>query len=152
VLAAAFLAASHALLAVLCASIALVILVAWAIALFLRGWFSLDRSGVDRAIRRRDATSESPLERRLADALDSQRIPYEREFAVSRMHVDFAFPHAHLAVECDGIRYHGSADARARDARRDAQLARYGWRVLRFTGDEIHSDIDGCIRKIRDAL
>lgn len=104
-----------------------------------------------RAIRARDARTESPLERKLAEALDARGVVYVREFAISNIHVDFAFPERKLAVECDGYRYHSSSDDKKRDAKRDAFLKRRGWRVLRLTGDDIRNDIDACLRKISDA-
>jgi very-short-patch-repair endonuclease len=103
----------------------------------------------ERALRKRDATTESPLERHLARALDDAGINYVREYPVSRIHVDFALVDAKLAIECDGIRYHGTADARRRDARRDEFLRSKGWRILRFSGDQIRYDIGACIRKIK---
>ena len=102
----------------------------------------------ERAIRTRDSTTESPLERMLADALDARGIAYVREYRVSDIHVDFAFPERKLAVECDGHRYHSSRDDKARDAKRDAFLKSRGWRVLRLTGDDIRGDIDACVRRI----
>jgi len=48
-------------------------------------------------------------------------------------HLDAAWPEACLAVELDGAAFHGSAEARERDLRRDAALAAQGWLVLRFS-------------------
>lgn len=115
-------------------------------------WGRIRFSAKERAIRRRDSTTESPLERKLADALDEKNIVYEREYAISHIHVDFAFPHHKLAVECDGHRYHSSSDDKKRDAKRDAFLKRRGWRVLRFTGDELRDDVGSCVRKIERLL
>ena len=106
----------------------------------------------ERAIHKRDETTESPLEIALARALDEKHIPYVREYAISRIHVDFAFPEKKLAVECDGYRYHAAPEQRARDQKRDKFLHDRGWRVLRFSGDRILSDTDGCIRKIQEYL
>lgn len=105
----------------------------------------------ERAIRSRDSTTESPLERMLAAALDAHGVAYVREYRISNIHVDFAFPERKLAVECDGHRYHASRDDKTRDAKRDAFLKRRGWRVLRFTGDDIRNDIQACVRKISES-
>jgi very-short-patch-repair endonuclease len=111
----------------------------------LRGWREW-------RIRRRDATTESPLEVRMAKAFDAMDWEYVREYTIGNLHVDFAFPQAKLAVECDGFRYHSSPSQRERDAKRDAFLVKKGWRVLRFSGARIHDDLDGCIIEVKDAL
>jgi|GEM_PF-6533231 len=115
-------------------------------------WYTIRYSKSERAIRERDATTESPLEVMLANALDDAGIAYEREYAISRMHVDFAMPEKKLAVECDGFRYHSGRDARLRDHKRDDELRRRGWTVLRFSGDELRSDSAACVRKIKGRL
>jgi very-short-patch-repair endonuclease len=101
-------------------------------------------------IRLRDATTPSPLEAAIERELRNRSIPFEREFAISKIHVDFAFPKHKLAVECDGYRYHH--DRTAQDAARDAFLQRQGWRVLRLQGDQIRSDPRLCVRRISEEL
>jgi very-short-patch-repair endonuclease len=51
--------------------------------------------------------------------------------------VDFLFPDHRLVVETDGWRFHGHRAAFERDRRRDATLARAGYRTLRFTHDQL---------------
>ncbi len=31
------------------------------------------------------------------------------------------------------------------DAKRERDLQELGWRVIRFTGSEIHNDVNGCV-------
>jgi very-short-patch-repair endonuclease len=100
----------------------------------------------DRKIRYRDATTESPLERAIAQGLEKRNIRYKREHVISHTHVDFAFPEVKLAVECDGWRYHHTR--KEHDARRDAFLKSQGWTVVRFSGEEIRKNPDACIEKI----
>jgi hypothetical protein len=50
---------------------------------------------------------------------------------------DFAWPELKLIVETDGWATHGTRRAFVNDRRRDRRLALAGWRVLRFTWDEI---------------
>jgi very-short-patch-repair endonuclease len=113
-------------------------------------WDRFRYSSEERAIRRRDAETESPLERALATALDKQGIAYVREYRISHTVVDFAFPRAKIAVECDGWRYHH--DRVAEDAKRDAFLRSRGWTVLRFSGSRIRKDVDACVRDIAALL
>jgi hypothetical protein len=50
---------------------------------------------------------------------------------------DFAWPELRLIVETDGWATHGTRRAFVHDRRRDRRLALAGWRVLRFTWEEI---------------
>lgn len=53
------------------------------------------------------------------------------QYPVGRFFVDFANPAAKVAIECDGAAYHLD---KAKDARRDAELAAIGWRIYRAPG------------------
>ena len=55
---------------------------------------------------------------------------------VHGIEVDFHWPRQRLVVEVDGG-HHERPPVRRDDARRDAQLRREGWTVLRFSSDEI---------------
>jgi len=63
--------------------------------------------------------------------------------------VDFLAPSAHLIVEVDGG-YHRTRCAA--DARRDAKLARMGYRVLRLESDMVCHHIETALSRIRAAL
>lgn len=62
--------------------------------------------------------------------------------------LDAAIPELKVAVELDGASFHGSAEARERDTRRDAALAARGWVVLRFSYRRLMRDPEGCRREI----
>ncbi len=47
---------------------------------------------------------------------------------------------ARVAVECDGHRYHTSPDQVASDARRDRELSRMKWKVIRIRESEFEFD------------
>src|SRR4051812_7759286 len=57
---------------------------------------------------------------------------FRRQLPIGPYVVDFACPAIRLVVELDG-RTHEDAEARGRDATRQAWLEREGWRVIRFT-------------------
>jgi very-short-patch-repair endonuclease len=65
-----------------------------------------------------------------------------------RVLLDAAVPHLKVAVELDGAAFHGSAEARERDIRRDVALAALGWVVLRFSHRRLTTDPDACRREI----
>jgi very-short-patch-repair endonuclease/intein/homing endonuclease len=50
---------------------------------------------------------------------------------------DFAIPSLLLAIECDGDAWHGTPEAKARDKKRDMEMAQHGWTVLRFNELEL---------------
>lgn len=49
-------------------------------------------------------------------------------------------PTLRVAVECDGYRYHGNAEAFTRDRQRDRRLSSQGISVYRFSGREINTN------------
>jgi very-short-patch-repair endonuclease len=57
----------------------------------------------------------------------------EQEVRVSRWLIDIALPDIATAVEIDGVYWHSLPGAADRDRRKNARLARDGWRVERFT-------------------
>jgi very-short-patch-repair endonuclease len=64
------------------------------------------------------------------------------------VHLDAALPELKIAIEMDGAAFHGSAEDRERDIRRDAALAARGWVVLRFSYRRLTTDPEGCRREI----
>ena len=65
------------------------------------------------------------------------------------LRVDFCFAAARLVVEVDGARWH--PDPR-RDQERDNALAALGWRVLRFTWQDVVHGSAGVLAVVRTAL
>lgn len=68
-------------------------------------------------------------------ALESQHEVLDGWWLLARL--DFADVERRLGIEIDGHRHHSSRAARERAARRDAELRRRGWVVLRFTSDDV---------------
>jgi len=62
--------------------------------------------------------------------------------------VDIGFARYKLAVELDGWRYHNSFESFVKDRKRDVELVRRGWTVLRFTD----STIDDLVPAVTDVL
>jgi len=89
----------------------------------------------------------SPLEQMFYELafLDLHLYP---QHPVGKYHLDFAIPDKRIAIELDGHEYHKTKYQRTHDAKRDRWLFGQGWTVLRFTGTEIHQDLDRCIDEI----
>ena len=66
--------------------------------------------------------------------------------------VDFAWPEARLIVEADGFAYHADRESYRRDRERDNELERLGWRVLRFTREDVVSRPDYVVTLVREVL
>ncbi|MEM7134497.1 MAG: DUF559 domain-containing protein [Chloroflexota bacterium] len=99
----------------------------------------------------------SPIENRLKEALDDQEIPYQSQYPVHNEDAGFTYRldfyieanGIQLDVECDGEKFHTSESAIQHDRVRDSFMRAKGIQVLRFTGKQIHDEIDWCIREIR---
>jgi len=116
---------------------------------------------VNRAIAKRHGMSG--LERLLDWALRrvgvhgyEQGYPIKRNYRDTRNRIryyyaDFAFPELQLVIEADGMRWRGcTAEQRARDARRDAELRALGWDVYHFKEADIRKDPLGVAEAIKD--
>ncbi|MEZ4221679.1 MAG: DUF559 domain-containing protein [Polyangiaceae bacterium] len=90
-------------------------------------------------------------ERRLWRRLKGSQlgVSFRREFVVGRFIIDLAAPSRRLAVEVDGG-YH--VLVAAKDARRDRELARLGWRVLRVDAALVMADVEAAVQRVREAL
>ncbi len=75
-----------------------------------------------------------------------QQHPVVLPFAT--VHLDAAVPELRIAIELDGAAFHGSAEARERDTRRDVALAARGWVVLRFSYRRLTREPEACRREI----
>jgi len=77
-------------------------------------------------------------------------VPFRSQFLVGgRYLVDFAAPARRLVVEVDGG-YH--RDRVRADARRDRELGRLGWRVLRLPDELVRQQLDAAVALVRAAL
>jgi very-short-patch-repair endonuclease len=68
------------------------------------------------------------------------------------MHVDFVWHGPRVVVETDGFRTHGTRRAFREDRRRDRLLGLEGWRVVRFTWDDLTNDPEHVMRVVRDLV
>ena len=62
--------------------------------------------------------------------------------------IDLAIPKYKLAIELDGKKYHKNRKAQEHDRRRDAYMQRLGWKVMRFTYEDITKRREESLEKI----
>jgi hypothetical protein len=66
--------------------------------------------------------------------------------------VDFCWPDQRLVVEADGFAFHSDREAYRRDRERMNRLERLGWRVLRFTWEDVMSRPEHVVGLVRACL
>jgi hypothetical protein len=67
---------------------------------------------------------------------------------VAGLEVDLHWPALRLVVEVDGWRFHGGRERANADRDRDQRLALTGWRVVRFTRDQLAAGPAECARRL----
>lgn len=107
-----------------------------------------DRSAVDE--------NRTQLERAGHKLLDEGGFTgYESEYPMPwapTRRFDVAFPVDEVAIEWDSIRWHTQKRRFQTDRERDRLAVEHGWRVLRFTWQDLHDDPNGVIETIRTVL
>ena len=95
----------------------------------------------------------SHLERLFNELCDAQRLPRPLVNTVIEGRVrDFYWPHCRLVVETDSYRWHRSPSALNDDRERDVELTLAGFRVLRFTYEQVTKRPRYVIQAVRAAL
>lgn len=72
----------------------------------------------------------TPIEAAVWMYIRAAGIPFYPQYPAHGVIFDFADPHKHIAIECDGKAWH-DAD---KDAERDAKVLKHGWTVYRIPG------------------
>lgn len=90
--------------------------------------------------------------------LTKRRIPFASEHVIkhngkARYRLDFAIfcKRGKIDVECDMRKFHSGA-RRLKDARRDCFMKKRGWRVMRFTDEQILCNPNNCMIKLSSAI
>lgn len=97
-------------------------------------------------------TANTPIERRLHDALRAAGIGFTTQRRVAGRYVaDILIHQSAVVIEADGARHRSGAQAADRDKVRDAAHEAAGYRVFRFSGSEINTDAVACVRRVIDA-
>lgn len=102
----------------------------------------------------RTRATQSNLERRLIEALESAGLPPpQRQYPLTLpngevIHLDIAWPDVQLAVEPGHRAFHSGSLAVRRDQGRDRACVELGWQVVRFD-ESIHTDFAAAARQVR---
>lgn len=99
-----------------------------------------------------DGRSESPIETIVRLGLVRIGIAFDLQVRLLPFHrVDFLIG-GWLVIEVDGKRYHVGDERFEADRERDALLATYGFRVLRFSYKQVVEDLDWVLQVIRTVV
>jgi very-short-patch-repair endonuclease len=106
--------------------------------------------------RRTFRLTDSELERRFLRLVRSAGLPMPQTGCeINGFRVDFFWPHLGLVVETDGLRYHRTAAAQARDRVRDQAHTAAGLTPLRFTHAQIRFEpeyVTATLRRVVERL
>lgn len=106
-----------------------------------------DLTGTARSLRRNAPFPERLLWSRLRGR--QLGVSFRRQRPVASFVVDFYCAAAQLVVELDGHSHEGRYEE---DAARQAELEKQGLHVLRFTNDEVLTDVDSVVDRVRSWL
>lgn len=87
----------------------------------------------------------------MADALKENNIEFVEQFPIRCKYgyiADFYLPDKRIIIETDGEQFHD----KKRDNKRDAVLRKMGYKILRFTGTQVRTDLSSCISKVMGEL
>lgn len=96
----------------------------------------------------------SGLELRLLDIVSAHGLPAPdvNAWVDGRFLIDFLWRDERVAAEADSERFHGTANARRSDARRDREVRRLGFTVVRISDADLERDPAGVAKRLRRAL
>lgn len=89
----------------------------------------------------------SPIEALFWDGAKPQIPDLQREVEIGPYRVDFLVARVNLVIELYGYKWHADQEKRIRDAVRERDLLRAGYRVMSFMGAEVTRNRDGCVRE-----
>ena len=78
-------------------------------------------------------------------------VTFLRQYIIGDFITDFACLEPKLVIEVDGG-YHSEPRQTEDDAIRQEWLEKHGFKVIRFTNEEVECDIENTVIKIKDAL
>ena len=110
----------------------------------------MDSRNFRKELRRNATASEVILWQGLRDRKLKNR-KFRRQHGIGPYIVDFYCQEEKLVVEVDGSS-HDNIGTQQADATRDAWLSQHGYKVLRFSNDEVYRNVERVLWAIEDAF
>lgn len=76
----------------------------------------------------------------------------EPQYKIGDYKVDFWVKGTSIVVECDGYDYHKTKEQISYDCKRHRYLTKEGYDVVRFSGTEINTDCEHCVKELIDII
>jgi very-short-patch-repair endonuclease len=105
------------------------------------------RTEIARRLRQNATEVEKILWRALHERIGIWK--FRRQHPIGRRIADFACPSRKLVIELDGGLHAERTEA---DDRRTAEIAHYGYRIIRFWNNDVLENLEGVLETIRHAL
>jgi very-short-patch-repair endonuclease len=99
-----------------------------------------------RELRRNSTVAEQKL-RSFLKGRQVGNAKFVRQEPIGPYFADFACRKAKLVIEIDGVT-HGTVEEKSKDAIRTAELQKAGYRVIRFSNEEIFGDLEPVLELI----
>ena len=99
------------------------------------------------------ALMDSPLEITFCMAWEEEALdllyPLTPQYGLNggQYRLDFAYPPLRVGFEMDSYTYHSDRAAFTRDRKRQREIELLGWRIMRFSGDELRADVVRCVQE-----
>lgn len=68
-------------------------------------------------------------------------------FKGGKYYIDFVYVPLEVGIELDGYNYHTDREQFTRDRMRQREIEAEGWRIIRFSSDEVFSDVTKCVQE-----
>ena len=122
----------------------------------LRGWRTANPAAYEKLLgfARKMRKDQTPAEKVLWERLRKRQVEgckFLRQHIIGYFIADFFCAEKNLVIEVDGL-YHQAPEVKLSDAERTAQLEANGYRVLRFSNEEVLNDIETVISMITTQL
>lgn len=76
----------------------------------------------------------------------------EPQYKIGDYKVDFWVKGTSIVVECDGYDYHKTKEQISYDCKRQRYLTKEGYDVVRFSGTEINTDCEHCVKELIEVI
>lgn len=90
---------------------------------------------------------ESPVEKSFFTEACNRGLDIRPQVQINEYRVDFANEKLKVVIEIDGHQFHSSKEQIRRDLQRQRSLEMCGWRVHRFSGSEVYTNVGNCVEQ-----
>lgn len=93
------------------------------------------------------------IEQAMKQVLEQNNIKFAQQYSPRNKYgyvMDFAIVDKKIDIETDGEVWH--KEGNSHDRKRDAYFKSEGWKILRFRGQQVLNDIEGCKKIIMEII